>query len=80
MADVQPTGAFTDDGGTLRCRATYNRCLGHRQAIELAAKAAKRGERTTVDHCGLCSAWHYHKVGKLKGRRPRPPRRQMRRW
>lgn len=78
--EPKPTGAFTDETGTLRCRATSARCLGHRQALELVAKARTRAVQADAVHCSLCCAWHYHIVGRMQGGRPRRQGRQVRRW
>lgn len=80
MNSPQPTGAYTDESGAVRCRATALRCLGHRQATDLVARARNRGELAEAKHCGLCSSWHYHLTGRLQGGRPRTPRRQIRAW
>lgn len=77
----RPTGAYTDDQGTLRCRATGCRCLGRRQALQLVSRARSHGSLTRADHCGSCAAWHYHFIGRLPGGRASKPRRQVqRRW
>lgn len=79
MAEPKATGAYTDEQGALRCRATANRCLSHRQASELVGRARKHGRVGKAEHCSLCSAWHYHQQGKLQGGVPRPPN-KVRQW
>lgn len=75
MHAPQPTGAYTDEAGTLRCRATGKRCLGHRQAAELVARARTRGETAAERyHCAECSAWHYSRgyIGRRSGKAKAP--------
>lgn len=79
MAEPNLTGAYTDEGGALRCRATGNRCLSHRQAAELVTRARNHGKAGLAKHCTACSAWHYHQEGKLQGRVPRPSN-KVRQW
>lgn len=83
--DSKPTGAYTDEAGTLRCRATGKRCLGHRQAAELVGRAHANGDRLADRyHCASCTTWHYtsgggKRVGKpQRGRAPAKVRRLRR--